>query len=115
MKILLGWVLFTSVLSIAIVLKAPDFMPVGEQSSELVSQLAKVELLEELLGLESLDSTVLQEKHSILQQNYKSNVANAQLETLSITSLFFALVGLNLLNILLIVIYGLVTRKKKGF
>ena len=114
MKILLGWILFSSLLSIAIVFKAPGFLPIGESSSQMISQSSKIELLDELISLESVDRKHLQEKRLELNQAYKASVANAQLESLPITSLFFALLGLNKLNILLIVIYWFATRKKKG-
>ena len=114
MKILLGWLLFTSLLSIAIVFKAPDFLPVGEKSSVMISQSSQIELLEELMSQETIDRNLLQEKYFELKQNDKGDVAGAQLESLSITSLLFALVGLNKLNIILIAIYWFATRKKKG-
>lgn len=114
MKILLGWILFSSLLSIAIVFKAPDFLPIGENSSQVISQTSKIELLDELTSLESIDRKLLEEKRLELNQAYKVSLANAQLEALPITSLFFALLGLNKLNILLLVIYWFATRKKKG-
>ncbi len=114
MKILLGWILFSSPLSIAIVFKAPDFLPIGENSSQVISQTSKIELLDELTSLESIDRKLLEEKRFELNQAYKVSLANAQLEALPITSLFFALLGLNKLNILLLVIYWFATRKKKG-
>ncbi len=114
MKILLGWILFSSLLSIAIVFKAPDFLPIGVSSSQVISQSSKIELLDELMCLESIDRKLLEDKRLKLNKAYKGSVANAQLESLPITSLFFALLGLNKLNILLIVIYWFATRKKKG-
>ncbi len=114
MKILLGWILFSSLLSIAIVFKAPEFLPIGESSSQMISQSSKIELLDELMSHESIDRKLLEDKRLKLNQAYKGSVGNAQLESLPITSLFFALLGLNKLNILLIVIYWFATRKKKG-
>ena len=63
---------------------------------------------------ESIDRKLLEDKRLELNQIHKGSVANAQLESLPITSLFFALLGLNKLNMLLIVIYWFATRKKKG-
>ena len=114
MKILIGWILFSSLLSIAILFKAPDFLPIGVSSSQVINHSSKIELLDELMSHESIDLKLLKDKRLELNQAYKGSVGNAQLETLPITSLFFALLGLNKLNILLIVIYWFAIRKKKG-
>ena len=114
MKILLVWILFSSLLSIAILFNAPDFLPIGVSSSEVINHTSKIELLDELKSLESIDKKLLQDKRLELNKTYKSSVANAQLESLPINSLFFALLGLNKLNLLLIGIYWFATRKKKG-
>ena len=50
MKILLGWILFSSVLSIAILFKAPSFLPSGEAYTNAVKHSSKIELLDELCG-----------------------------------------------------------------
>ena len=113
MKILLGWILFTSLLSMAIVFKAPDFLPIGERSGAMISQSSQLQLLDELISQDEIDSKKLQERQLALKLRYKNSVANAQLETLPITSLFFALVGLNILNIVLILVFLLFMRKKK--
>lgn len=114
MKILLAWIVFTCLLSIAIVVKAPEFLPTGESSAKLLEQSSQLSLLDELIQNDTIELEGLQKKRLVIQSSYKANVINEQLDTLPITSLLFALLGLNIINILFISVFWLVTKKSKS-
>ena len=104
MKLIFGWVLFSSILSLTIVLNAHKFIPVGEHTAKYIITNTEIYTLKELLKNESINKNEIQSIINEKTKPFKGVVIGAQIESIPKDFIFIALLILNSLNILFVII-----------
>ncbi len=104
MKLIFGWVLFSSILSLAIVLNAHKVIPVGENTARYIVANTELYILKELLKNESINKNAIQSLINEKTRPFKGVVIGAQIESIPTTFIYLSLLLLNTLNILFVLI-----------
>jgi len=104
MKLIFWWVLFSSMLSLAIVLNAHKVIPVGEHTARYVVTNTELHILKELLKNESINKSEIQSLINKKTRPFKGVVIGAQLESIPTSFIYLSLLILNSLNILFVLI-----------
>ena len=112
MKLIFGWVLFSSILSVIIVLNAHKFIPVGEHTAKYIVASTELYTLRELLKKESINKNKIQSLINEKTRPYKGVVISAQIESIPKEFIFLALLILNALNIIFVLICFWYVRNK---
>lgn len=98
MKLLFSWVVFSSFLSLLIIVNAPLVMPTLEKQQSTATSV-ELQLLNDLLEIERIDREVLNSLVIARKRDFKGDVIKSQLESLPLTLTFLPLLILNALNI----------------
>ncbi|MCK5726034.1 MAG: hypothetical protein KAH22_04300 [Thiotrichaceae bacterium] len=104
MKLLLSWILISSIISLVIVINAHKIIPVGEHTAKSITTSTELHLLNNLLKKESITKENL---HSLIherQRHFKGTIISSQLESLPIAVIYFTLLAVNSLNIIFIIL-----------
>lgn len=104
MKLIFGWILFSSILSLAIVFNANKVIPVGENTARYIVANTELYLLKELLKKESIDKDVIQSLINEKTRPFKGAVISSQIELIPTSFIYLLLLILNTLNILFVLI-----------
>ena len=104
MKLIFGWVLFSSILSLAIVLNAHKVIPVGEHTARHIVASTELHTLKELLKSESINKNEIQSLINEKTEPFKGVVIGSQLESIPTSFIYLSLLILNALNILFVLI-----------
>ncbi len=112
MKLLLGWILISSILSLTIVLNAHKVIPVGEHTASYYITTTELHTLNELLKVKSINKNVIQSLINDKKRPFKGVVIGAQIESIPKDFIFLSLLILNALNIIFILISFLYIRNK---
>ena len=104
MKLIFGWVLFSSILSLTIVLNAHKVIPVGEHTAKYIVANTELYTLKELLKKESIDKNDIQSLINEKTRPFKGVVIGAQIESIPKDFIFLSLLILNALNIIIVLI-----------
>lgn len=110
-KIVLTWFLLSSILSILLVVRAPEYLPVGGNTADAIKTSSELQLLEQLISLDTMSKEALQNRYNELHKAYKHAVINSQIEGLPVAILYYMLIGINLINVLVVAAGFFVTRK----
>jgi len=112
MKLILAWILFSSILSLVIVLNAHKVIPVGEHTARYIVTNTELHTFKELLKNESINKSVIQSLINEKTKPFKGHVISAQIESIPTSFIYLSLLILNTLNILFVLIYFWYFRSK---
>ena len=112
MKLIFGWVLFSSILSLTIVLNAHKVIPVGEHTAKYIVTNTELYILKELLKKETINKNEIQSLINEKTKPFKGVVIGSQLESIPMSFIYLSLLILNTLNILFVLICFWYLRKK---
>ncbi len=112
MKLIFGWVLFSSILSLTIVLNVHKVIPVGEHTAKYIVASTELYTLKELLKKESINKNEIQSLINEKTKPFKGVVIGAQIESIPRELIFLSLLILNALNIIFVLIYFWYFRNK---
>lgn len=104
MKLLLGWVLISSVISVTVVMNAHKYIPVGEHIAKNIVTSTELHLLKTLLEKESITEENIRSLINERQKHFKSGVIHSQIESLPIGLIYLTLLFFNFLNIIFIIL-----------
>ena len=101
----MGGFLFSSILSLTIVLNVHKVIPVGEHTAKYIVASTELHTLTELLKKESINKNTIQSLINEKTRPFKGVVIGAQIEAIPKEFIFLSLLILNALNIIFILIY----------
>lgn len=104
MKLIFGWILFSSILSLTIVLNAHKVIPAGEHTEKYIVTNTELHILKELLKKDSVNKDEIQSLINEKTKHFKGVVIGYQLESIPMSFIYLALLILNALNILFVLI-----------
>ena len=104
MKLILVWVIFSSILSITIALNAHKVIPAGEHTTRYIIANTELYTLRELLKKESINKNEIQSLINKKMKPFKGIVIDSQLESIPKDFVFLSLIILNTLNIIFVLI-----------
>lgn len=104
MKLVFGWVLFSSILSLIIVLNAHKLIPAGEHTAKYIVANTELNILNDLLKKDSINKDEIQSLINKKTKLFKGAVIEAQIESIPKGFIFLSLLILNALNIIFVLI-----------
>ena len=114
-KLALIWLILSGIVSIVLIERFFHNLPVGNASARAIQISSELQLLKHLMELDEVDKDVLRSKYREVRRSNKQAVVNAQIEGIPIAILAYGFIGLNLINILVVIgIWVGQSRKPKG-
>lgn len=100
MKLVLGWVIFSSLASLFIVVNAHKVIPVGELTEKDIITSTELYILNDLLNKEQVNKDTVRALIGERMVYFKDDVLSSQIESMPVGFIYFSLLVLNILNII---------------
>ena len=113
-RLLFLWLLISSVVSILLIDEMLKVLPSGGAATNKYLVIStELNLLKELIALESLNKAVLQEQYNEIHRGFKASVIQTQVTGIGSAIYFYLYLALNVFNFIIVVVIWVVGSKRK--